>query len=242
MIRILGDAAEAYNITCRPNAAGTRLLSQLGAYGTEYDFARFWLQSDGNRIIALMSRLDGAATVWDTGGADYDEIISFFRAVGCNSLMTENVGLPLTAVESGSVMRFCGFPRKTGAGVNDNPRLQGVYDIMSTSFDVPPFDCWYADMSHRVRHGYAKCYTNGDFSAAAASFADKSALIYGVCTVPDMRGRRFASGLVNHITAELSNAGKGDIFIMINRPELREFYVKLNFADFSRFSTYRLDV
>lgn len=240
MIKLIKNISEVNGVV-PSSATAVRVLSLLFSYNTNYDFARFWVQYDKDEnLTALISRLDGEATVFNINGANYDEIIHFLNAVGCNSLLIENYDLPLATIESGCIMRFFGNVR-SHIKIEESPKLHMVYDIMSTSFDMPNFDYWYVDISHRIRHGYSKCYVNQNASTATVSVAKKSALIYGVATLPEMRGMGLGGAVLDYALADLNKNGIDNIFVMVSNKNLQTFYENHGFMNCSLFNTYRLD-
>ena len=85
-----------------------------------------------------------------------------------------------------------------------------LYPLLSACFSegLPSFDGWYADVSHRLRHGccrIAVVHENGRPVACAMTTAEGggAALIGAVATHPDFRGRGYASACVAYLTALL---------------------------------------
>ncbi|MGN1100622.1 MAG: GNAT family N-acetyltransferase, partial [Huintestinicola sp.] len=76
------------------------------------------------------------------------------------------------------------------------------------SFGETEFDMWYADMSHRIRHGVSKAYMHKNAACACTDFIyEGAAYISQVAVMPDERGKGYGRELLDMISCELLNAG-----------------------------------
>ena len=67
---------------CRRDVFGTRISCLYNCYSTDYDFVKFWKQTDDDgNIISAVSRIDGDATLTSTG-ENAEEIHAFLQIVG----------------------------------------------------------------------------------------------------------------------------------------------------------------
>lgn len=64
---------------CRRDVFGTRISCLYNCYSTDYDFVKFWKQTDDDgNIISAVSRIDGDATLTSTG-ENAEEIHAFCK-------------------------------------------------------------------------------------------------------------------------------------------------------------------
>ena len=225
MIKLVDKIPSGITPSC---AAAVRAISLFNAYNG-YNIALFWSQTNDNGTTAFISRMDGDITVFATDTADLYEIAQFIKTV-CASSVLSNVPLPLKGevavtqlTASGEV--FCDYTCS----------LSTAYEIMSTCFAMPDFDVWYADMSHRVRHGAAvvRC---SDASAACGLIANGSALVVGLCTMPDSR----KGGKATEVLNQLKQLGC-NLFVLAE-DEIVRFYVNRNFEISGKHYIYNGDV
>ncbi len=234
-------------------AASVRIQSLFGSYGCKFDFLRFYEQVIEEKTVAAISIMDGQATICKIGNADFDEIIDFLRVIGVNQVFS-NENLPLEKIENGTEMRksisggdvISGQSGQDSGGSDclpkysethsDDVKLSEIYNFMSTYFAMSPFDGWYADISHRIRHGGAVAvYQSG--GCATAIKCKHGALISGICV--DGNGRR--KGLGSHILQGIiRKSGAYHIFTLVEDGGPREFYEKNGFAPVGKFSTYKV--
>ena len=120
-------------------------------------------------------------------------------------------------------MRFCGEPVKC-TDVESEPPLGEVYKILSSSFDIG-YEHWYADMSHRIRHGVAKARRLGGSALIIQHDINGEALLSQIATIPGQRGRGNAARLISSVCAELSPS---EVYV-ICEDELLPFYQKIGF-------------
>lgn len=208
------------------NAPLVRLLSDYAAYG-EYGLADLWVQSCGRTLTALICRADrdSMTVAVSDENADTNEIADFVRAVGARFVLC-NVNLPL---ENGKKLTEL-FRRNSS---KDNTQLisqsvdfRNVYRIQSQCFKMPDFDSFYADMSHRIRHGCAAAAVGQDSTACAKIYAD-SALIFAVCTVPQCRNQGNGARILKSI---MSTIRSKNIFVLTDNEKAERFYVNNGFV------------
>lgn len=221
-----------------PNPYACRILSQLLAYGTGERFLEHWVQLEDDKPTAVISRIDGNMTVFCEKANE--ELTEFINAIGFNTILADKHVLP--QYWSGeAVMRFaCKAEIKViegnGTEIEQNPTIREVYSVLErcreAGFEVPAFDSFYPDMSHRVRHNLSRILAvrvDGQAVACCMTSAetDSCAIISGVATLPKMRGKGYAGRLVAEIIKSLGNR---EVFVFC-REELVGFYNKLGFNE-----------
>lgn len=228
-----GNRAIAEKYLYKPNPFACRILSQLLAYGTGERFLEHWVQLEDNEPRAVISRMDGNITIF-CENAD-DELLEFIEAVGYNTVLADKKLFP--QYWGGEVlMKFVGQTNiKLSDNIDLNPSIREVYSVLERcreeNFEVPNFDSFYPDISHRVRHNLSRILAyrlEGKIIACCMTSAETNscAIISGVACLPEYRGRGYASELIAKIVKDLDNR---EIFVFC-RGELVGFYNRLGFV------------
>lgn len=255
MLRLLTETDRpAFDAFAREYPLDTvRIAALLAAYGSVFPFFETWMSED--RLCAV-ARLDAAGFLAAAPGADPDELAAFFRfGPGFASLtgpvpaveaVAAALDVPQGCLRRFERLRFEHFPpslqaEPLPAGPMPAERpvcgafpLREVYAVLTEIGETGgiAFDAWYADMSHRLRHGCARAYTAGPGKPVSACLvaAESAAagLIAGVATLPDFRNRGYASSLVLRAAEDLRAAGKCTVLECTQ--SLLPFYQKLGFA------------
>lgn len=112
-----------------------------------------------------------------------------------------------------------------------------VYPLLAACFaeGLPPFDAWYADVSHRLRHG---CCRIAGFrekervlsSAMTTAETRAAALIGAVATLPEARGRGYASANVLALAHALA-AEERRVLLSPKNADARALYARIGFVE-----------
>ena len=205
-----------------------KIRSLLLAYGTKYDFCRFYVSED-----VIFCEMDGSFVVSEIGKAvDVEELADFFGFGGCSEIFCSNtLGKRLAeqlgcGYETVSLMKFCGEVSETAehGEINRPPRLDNVYVILKTAFDID-YEAWYTDMSHRIRHNVTSARLLGKSALMIQYDLNGEALLSQIATAPEARGQGNASRLIGEVCAELFPS---EVFV-ICEDNLKDFYRKIGF-------------
>ncbi|MBQ5333751.1 MAG: GNAT family N-acetyltransferase [Oscillospiraceae bacterium] len=203
-----------------------RINAACDAYGTGYDFCRLYRFGKGSGLIYNSSCVL-------CGDCDDSEEISDFiminspETVECPPSFGERLYLP-----SFEGRRRILFERRILPDDDDIPEaasLMDMYDIVRDAFGNMEFDLWYADMSHRIRHGVSRAFMYHGVSCACVDFVyEGAAYISQVATLSDERGKGYAGKLLDMISRMLLN--EGNIPRLWAFEELEGFYRKAGFV------------
>ncbi|MCI8553522.1 MAG: GNAT family N-acetyltransferase [Clostridiales bacterium] len=180
-------------------------------------------------------------SAWEEG--DWEELAVFLsmspdiRRVRSDAFsvrqLAEQLEMP---ARTGSVLSLCSVPPVEGR-ICDNPPLRELYPLLVSCFgaEIPCFDAWYADMSHRLRHGQchiAAVYEEGGPAAVAMTVAEcrGAAVLGAVATRPESRGRGYASACVVSLTRTLT-AEHRRIYLCPKDEQARRLYIRLGFEE-----------
>lgn len=226
-------------------AFGVRLSSLLRAYGTGRPFFNVWHQD----YDTALARLEGSFFVFAGASPDCEEIALFCNLNPLFCRLTGEAGAVESIVPfiSGDTelcrCLFMGLKGKfklgmgfSGGTVDSSPDLRAVYSVMAASrgkdFDPGEFAPWYADISHRIRHGCARAYllkSDGEAVSAllVSAESDGAGLISGVATAPEFRNKGGAGEVLARACRDLTLAGKLPVLECL--PVVSGFYAKMGF-------------
>ena len=218
-----------------------RILSLLDAYGTEYDFCRFYAQyNDDGIVTAILSRLDGHITLSHTDLFNSEELDEFVNTIGYETLLCDGDFDMKCEYESGIVMKSESKVEKSlsYAVIDDYPSLVDMFNL--DDYSANDFSAWYVDMSHRIRHGCARAYSlsvNDEIISTAvfSSIYNGAAVLTAVRTLPEFRKMGYASALVSYMLFDT----EGDVYLMREKDRNKSFYEKLGFKDNGIWRIYR---
>lgn len=215
--------------------AAVKIAAQVCAYGFSRPFLRVFAGEGGS----VLSVLDGAATL--VPGRDAEDALLFLRmSPDVRTLRTDataaerfsaTLGVPC---QTGVTMAYRGGSLPPTETAELSPR--DAYPLLCAVFGdtLPPFDVWYADVSHRLRHGLCRIAgvrKQGKAVSCAMTVAETGTawLLGAVATDPGCRGRGYASAVIRSLIADGQAAGKRVLISPKNEPA-RALYERLGFT------------
>lgn len=217
-----------------------RILSLLKAYGTSYDFASFYKQTDdqGN-ITAIISRLDSDLTI-SYLNADHTELIEFIEVIGYSSCLCNGLEGYQRQYDEGIIMKTIKKAEMSipYVEIDEYPRLMDLFDF--DNYESAQFESWYVDVSHRIRHNCAKAYAlkvNDEIisSAIFSSIYNDNAILTSVQTQPEFRKMGYGSMLVSEMIGDI----RGTVYLMREKDKNESFYKKLGFENTGIWRMYK---
>ena len=224
-------------IICAENIYACKIACLLESYGLKYDFAEFWVQYENEMPVTAVSKFYGDMTVYATAYTNFDELKEFLKVTGFASVLCERE--IFTDSYSGTIMEKMSANQACKAEIN--PNLNEVYRLLesckSDTFEVPSYEDFILDMSHKIRHETALCVgiREGEKLVAAAMTVAQSktcAVIGAVATDKDYRYSGYGSQCVKALCHLLD--GK-EIFIMRDESENEDFYKSMGFENKGKF-------
>ena len=217
--------------------AAVRIRCLADAYGSDAGaFLHFWL-GEGGSVVAL---LDGAATLLP--GLDWEEAGLFV------SMHPDILSLRTDADTAERLVGLLnGWTLKTGDVMSpagsfaSSPLIKAltprdIYPVLTACFgeSAPPFEGWYVDVSHRLRHGYCRIAAVEEDNRAVATAMTTAectggAVIGAVATLPEKRGHGHASACVCSLTADLLEEGRR-VFLSPKNDRARRLYEHLGYT------------
>lgn len=220
-----------------------RILSLYNTYHPDLAFVDYWMTADENgRCTGAIARNGSSFILFLTDDSDLDEISSFLRVSGASGILCNGkYHLDFTAKETEGVIMKINEPvtvdgEEFGFIV---PDIKDVYDLIvkcaEEGFMPPPFDEFYVDVNHRLRHQAIRMYgieDGGDLAAIAMTVAesDNGAVLGAVACAPEYRRMGYASKAVSHTVNCLVSENK-TVFLHRSQNANAAFYNKLGFTE-----------
>lgn len=224
---------------CRPEPAGAswaacRVSALARTYGADSPLARFYTDGAGS-FIGMEQDL---ATVYLASGAPTAEAEELLEVTAGRVLSARPLRLSGFAAEEGACFCHAGLSPARLSGVTGS--LQDAYDLLSRVFPeavhAGSYRSWYADLSHRVRHGMSRvCTLRGVCTGTLYCLQDGLALVEQLAVAPERRGEGFGRAMLHHLAAE---AGGAVLAVCSAGPDSDRFYRKLGFSPAGRWYRY----
>lgn len=239
MIRAASRVTELQAFDC--DALGCSVISSAAAYGFRTAAVRFWC---GNGFAIRLQ--DSTAVLCGTVDADdREELREFLSCIRADTLLCREENacrLHFSFTNSSLEMELQGdIPAQEKdlcfASSNQTDHdlcLSDMYRLLAAcalpDFSVPPFESFYLDMSHRIRHravlaagaqkNHALC------ACAAADLSPKQALLFSGAALPAVRGSKMFSSVLSALTEK---AGKQRTLLLCGK-YLRKHYEQMGFS------------
>ena len=191
----------------------TYIASRFLSYGTGTKFAPFYVDEYGR----LLSILDGNAILSGKSDpkSDLEEWFSFIAMQPDIQTITADVSVAVqlaerlkTISETKKVMRLT-TPLDSPRILLTEPSPHQIYPLIEEVFEgeVPPFEGWYVDVSHRIRHGL--CQTAGVVrdeklvsTAMTVATSETAVIIGAVATKSTYRGQGLAGQCLRKLATQ----------------------------------------
>lgn len=232
MIRHVEDASLIDKNKLIGSCCGRRILSYLQAYGTGYDFCRFFV-NDSDSVILLIN-----STMLVVGkNFEREELITFaqmnkpFRIEGSDCAIELLIG-----INGYKRLHRTIFKLKSDndniideQDINFEPKLDDVYEILTEGFpNLLDYNLWLADTSHRVRHGISKVFTYKGATTASITYdMNGFVLISQVATKISARGSGYARIFLKWLADYLEKQDKTAFLYALDTRE--SFYREIGF-------------
>lgn len=232
----------------RYNPYGCRIISLYNTYNYNLPFVDFWVQFSENRPVSLISRLESSFILRLTNESDIDEISSFIRVSGAETILCDNM-----------YELDCNLGKTTGPVLFSKelfeidkvfdvytPTVKDVYSIISLSasenFKIPPYESFALDVSHKLNQRTIRMYAiKSEYpTACIMTLAESkdSAVLGALATNPAHRRKGYGAFLINYINNDLINEGK-TVYLHRAPDENINFYNKLGFKEYGSWAEYR---
>ncbi|MDO4882086.1 MAG: GNAT family N-acetyltransferase [Oscillospiraceae bacterium] len=228
-----------------------RIISLYNSYSPDLVFVDYWLlQNDDEEYTGAIARNGSNFILFLTEQSDIDEVSSFMRVAGASAVICDGkYQLELNGCKtiSGTVLvRTTSFEDEENELIFSEPDIKAVYDMIVKSadenFTPPPFDEFYVDVNHKLRHNTARLVgieEDGICVASAMTVAESGtgAVIGAVSCDPDYRRRGYGSALIKHLTNILVSENKA-VYLHRAQNANVDFYKNLGFEEYGTWREY----
>lgn len=238
MISLVNNRNELSFLPADPYSA--RITAFAETYGTEQNFAMFWVQRTNEIPIAAISRVDGNMTLCCGENADFEELSCFMNAVGYSTLtfdiaFAEKLGV--APQKSSFTVRYSGGAKCYDA-LTDYDKKEVYALLTDCGFELGDYNSFLADVCARLNKSTASLVAEeSEGKLCACAFAlfegEKSVLLGAVATSPAARGKGYASKLVGTLAEK--NKEK-EVFLFCRNDSLLDFYKKIGFEPIGKWA------
>lgn len=223
MIKIIDDKkkfSDSDKTMLLKSLNGKKMLAYLKAYGTDYDFCRFYRIENKNGF-GFMFMINSTLIICSDYDIYDDEILHFinmnmpFRIEGSGQIIEKLKDKLNINYQTLNRTVFEMIPDENTKNFNElqvefNPDFKDVYEILSEGFpNIADFGLWYTDTSHRCRHGVSKIFTYKESTTASIVFDIENDVLVGqVATKIKSRGSGYAREFLKWLAMFLNNLNK----------------------------------
>lgn len=220
---------------------GRKIFAYLRAYGTEYDFCKFYSMQYGGKH-GYMFIINSTLVIAAGCEADADEIAHFIEMylpyrVEVQECLLEKLKVRLSGYKYLKRTKF-GFTEHMPENfdvsqVDENPKLDDVYKILKESFPhFSDYGLWLTDTSHRIRRGTSKVYMYRECTTATVIYDEADNVLIGqVATMETARGKGYARELLYWLGHKMRMQGKTVSLFALDYRE--SFYREIGFSEIS---------
>lgn len=185
---------------------GYKILAAYLAYGTEYDFCKFY--SCGNGIVHIYN----SSMVVD-GDADISELELLIEMTKPLTIeMSSNYTLQMSCCYlqyHRTLFRLSSNKTDVNTDcVKVNNFTRDCYKILKESFEnMGDFDSWYVDINHRIRHQVSKLYLYDSTTVTQQFNINKFVFLSHIATAESARGKGTARRMLYFLAEQYKTDG-----------------------------------
>lgn len=217
---------------------GRKILAAYKAYGSGYDFCRFYACGNGGTVHIYNSSMviDG-----DVDSEDVSLLIKMTKPA--NIEISGGTLLQPDGYEMRHRTLFRAVSQSTDidfANITVNGNAEECYKILAESFEnMGGFEDWYVDISHRIRHGVSELYYCGDTTVTKNFDIDGFVFVSHIATAESARGKGAARRLLYCLADKFEKEGKAmHLFALDHR---KTFYEAIGFVPASEDIIYEMN-
>ncbi len=208
------------------NYYGKKIQSLVNAYGINYNFSRLYKYDSGYFHIY------NSSMVIDSTSNNIEELCEYINMTKPVSVeVSSNIALQLDDnYISKDRTLFMGITHDNNISSEDiytNSKLDNVYDILRESFGLTEHDIWYADISHKIRHGVSNTYLYANTTVTMQFDIDGFVFVSHIATSANDRGKGIARNLLYYLCNRYNNEKKEMYLFALD--ERKGFYKSIGF-------------
>lgn len=209
---------------------GRKILAAYNAYGSGYDFCRFFSCENGDGSLGTVHIYNSSMVI--DGNADTDDIATLIKMTKpANIEISGGTLLQLDGYTTRHRTLFRAVPNETDisfADITVNGRAEECYKILAEGFEnMGSFEAWYVDTSHRIRHGVSELYYCGETTVTRDFDIDGFVFVSHIATAASARGKGGARRLLYSLADRYAKEEKSmHLFALDHR---KSFYEAIGF-------------
>lgn len=220
---------------------GRKILAAYNAYGTGYDFCRFYSCENPDESFGTVHIYNSSMVI--DGSVDTDDIAMLIKMTKpANIEISGGTLLKQDGYKKRHRTLFRAVPNKTDidfADITINGNAEECYKILAESFEnMGSFEDWYVDISHRIRHGVSMLYYCGETTVTRNFDIDGFVFVSHIATAESARGKGGARRLLYCLADKFSKEEKSmHLFALDHR---KTFYEAIGFEPVAEDILYEL--
>lgn len=245
-----GDFTSEINSVFPVNPFACRIISLYNTYPPNLSFVDYWtIRTSSDRLTGAIARNGAGYILLLSRSCDMEEITSFLSVTGAKEILCDGrftLDLPRYKEDFGRIMLRT-EPYDNRSSETEVPPLREAYELIFScageGFMPPPFEDYYLDLNHRLRHNAVTLLgvRSGDKLASVcmtvAESSDAAVLGAAACS-PELRRRGFGSAVVREIVNTQISRGRT---VFLHRAENKNiaFYDSLGFSEWGVWREYK---
>lgn len=223
MIRQIFDVS---GVSFSDSYYGKKIRSLLCAYGVKYPFCRLY-ECIGGYFLIYESSL-----IADVNNADVKELSEFIVMVKPVSVEISGEVCLRLGNEYTSKRRTLFQGVKNDNNINEvgltvNTSLGKCYDILCESFGITEYEAWYADISHKIRHGVSNIWLYDNTTVTMQFDVGGFVFVSHIATSKSGRGKGTARNLLYYLCSKFEDETKKIHLFALD--ERTSFYIDIGF-------------
>lgn len=242
------------NSVSSKDAFACRIISLYNSYSPNLAFVDYWLVlNDSNQTTGAIARSGTNFILFLTDSSCVDEVSAFMRVAGASTVLcSDSFKLDLFGAKSttGAVLVRNDFYDEISSDlVFREPDIKLAFDLIVScaddNFSPPPFDDFYVDVNHKLRHKTMRMFglfDKDELVSVAMTVAEspQGAVLGAVSCSPNYRRLGYGSEIVKYICNSLISEGKS---VFLHRAENANFafYENLGFCETDKWREYSFE-
>lgn len=227
---------------CDNDLIGTRIACYCLCYGFDKDFFSLWINSDHDKIKAVVAKFYDSVTVKCENSCDFDEIGQFISMIGYKEIMCSEQCCRFLTFSNYETKKAYVFRENSGEYLSESlgeEYYKQLYSLISEAIpgsfsnDKEAYLSWLSDFSYRKRRGFGRSkglIQDGELLSCVmtSSETNTAAILSGVACKSSSRKSGLGKTTVLSAVNELKHENKISYVIALNE-SAQGFYEHIGF-------------
>lgn len=217
---------------------GYKILAAYLAYGTEYDFCKFYSCGDGLVHVYNSSMvIDGKIDI-----SELEMFVEMVKPITIEASSKHTLRVKAVYHQSKRTL-FRLIAGNTGVNINDvkcDSFTVDCYKILAESFEnMGDFDAWYVDINHRIRHEVANLYLFDKTTVTQQFNINGFVFLSHIATAKEARGKGTARKLLYCLAEKYKSEGSSAYLWALEHR--KSFYESIGFESVAEDILYEME-